>query len=88
MQNTLVEYIGVYSDTNESIWYPMVKLGHLGLERSQSVQHALNRSNGLEMSKLLQINIYSIKLLKIVTNYNKCSKIMENPCESIQMKTR
>ena len=29
----------------------MVKLGHLGLEMSQLVQHAINRSNGLEMSQ-------------------------------------
>ena len=26
----------------------MVKLGHLGLEMSQLVQHAISRSNGLE----------------------------------------
>ena len=66
----------------------MVKLGHLGLEMSQLVQHAISRSNGLEMSQLLQININSIKLLKIVTNHNKSSKIMKNPCESIQMETK
>ena len=36
---------------NESIWYQMVKLGHLGLEMSQLVQHAISRSNGLEMSQ-------------------------------------
>ena len=29
----------------------MVKLGHLGLEMSQLVQHAISRSNGLEMSQ-------------------------------------
>ena len=29
----------------------MVKLGHLGLEMSQLVQLAINRSNGLEMSQ-------------------------------------
>ena len=40
------------------------------------------------MSQLLQININSIKLLKIVTNHNKSSKIMKNPCESIQMETK
>ena len=66
----------------------MVKLGHLGLEMSQLVQHAISRSNGLEMSQLLQININSIKLLKIVTNHKKSSKIMKNPCESIQMETK
>ena len=54
----------------------MVKLGHLGLEMSQLVQHAISRSNGLEMSQLLQININSIRLLKIVTNHKKSSKIM------------
>ena len=27
----------------------MVKLGHLGLEMSHLVQHAISRSNGLEM---------------------------------------
>ena len=29
----------------------MVKLGHLGLEMSQLVQHTISRSNGLEMSQ-------------------------------------
>ena len=29
----------------------MVKLGHLGLEMSQLVQHAISRLNGLEMSQ-------------------------------------
>ena len=29
----------------------MVKLGHLGLEMSQLVQHAISRSIGLEMSQ-------------------------------------
>ena len=66
----------------------MVKLVEHGLERCQLVQHAINRANGLEMSQLLQININSIKLLKNVTNRNKSSKIMKNPCESIQMKTK
>ena len=28
-----------------------VKLGHLGLEMTQLVQHAISRSNGLEMSQ-------------------------------------
>ena len=65
-----------------------VKLGHLGLEMSQLVQHAISRSNGLEMSQLLQININSIKLLKIVTNHKKSNKIMKNLCESIQMETK
>ena len=65
-----------------------VKFGHLGLEMSQLVQHAISSSNGLEMSQLLQININSIKLLKIVTNHKKSSKIMKNLCESIQMETQ
>ena len=29
----------------------MVKLGHLGLEMSQLVQHTISRLNGLEMSQ-------------------------------------
>ena len=29
----------------------MVKLGHLGLEMSQLVQHAISSENGLEMSQ-------------------------------------
>ena len=29
----------------------MVKLGHLGLEMSQLVQHAISSSNGLEMGQ-------------------------------------
>ena len=32
----------------------MVKLGHLGLEMSQLVQHAISRSNGLERNQLVQ----------------------------------
>ena len=31
----------------------MVKLGPLGLEMSQLVQHAISRSNGLEMSQFV-----------------------------------
>ena len=38
---------------NESIWYPMVKLGHLGLEMTQLVQHTISSSNDLEMSQLV-----------------------------------
>ena len=38
----------------------MVKLGHLGLEMSQLVQHAISMSNGLEMSQFgIQCKIQS-----------------------------
>ena len=38
----------------------MVKLGHLGLEMSQLVQHAISMSNGLEISQFgIQCKIQS-----------------------------